>query len=60
MPTREDAEVLFARIPADLSTIGNQRLRETLGWKQNRYEAAKDMLIADGKNGFPTIFAMAR
>ena len=49
MPIKTDLAALFARVPADGATIGNGALRQALGWEVDRYEAAKDALLADGK-----------
>ena len=43
-----DPDVLLQKIPADGSTIGNQRLRDDLGWDETRYAAARDALVANG------------
>ncbi len=39
---------LLAQVPADGSGIGNQRLREKLGWEELRYLNARDALLAKG------------
>ncbi|WP_199286828.1 type I restriction-modification system subunit M [Nocardioides houyundeii] len=45
-----DAEALWAVIPEDGSTIGNQRAREQLGWKsERRYDTSKALLLATGE-----------
>lgn len=42
-----DAEALWEVLPADGSTVGNQRARSELGWKsESRYDAAKALLLA--------------
>ena len=48
MPITTDAEILLSRLPIDGSTIGNLALRETLGWDEARYAAAKQTLAASG------------
>lgn len=49
MPAPDDAEAFIARVPADGSTIGNQKLREALGGAENRYESTKNDLVEAGK-----------
>ena len=45
-----DAALLWEITPEDGSGIGNQRARETLGWKdEKRYEAARALLLATGE-----------
>jgi hypothetical protein len=44
-----DSETLLSLVPADGSPIGNQRLRESLGWEEDRYLAARAPLIASGQ-----------
>jgi type I restriction enzyme M protein len=48
VPAADDSESLFARVPADGTTIGNGALREILGWPEGRYNAAKEALVANG------------
>jgi type I restriction enzyme M protein len=48
VPTDADLAALLARVPTDGSTIGNGALREALGWPEDRYNAAKDALVANG------------
>jgi type I restriction enzyme M protein len=49
VPDADDADLLLAQVPADGSTIGNQRLRENLGWSEDRYAAARDTLVTQGR-----------
>ena len=44
-----DPQVLLKKVPADGTSIGNQSLREALGWKEKRYDAARDALVEAGK-----------
>ena len=44
----DDLAALLHQVPADGSTIGNGAVRETLGWDEARYTAAKDALVANG------------
>lgn len=46
-----DSAALFARIPADGSSTGNQKLREELGWDEERYPTAEapERGVARGK-----------
>jgi type I restriction enzyme M protein len=44
-----DPQVLLKKVPADGTSIGNQTLREALGWKERRYDAVRDALIEAGK-----------
>jgi type I restriction enzyme M protein len=46
VPPVEDADLLFARLPADGASLGNGALRDALGWDDTRYEAARDALVA--------------
>lgn len=46
--TTADHDALLAHIPADGSSKGNQRVREALGWDEDRYVAARDALVAAG------------
>lgn len=47
--TSVDAEELWELLPADGSSIGNQRARSDLGWPEpGRYEAARSLLTATG------------
>ena len=46
-----DQAALLAKVPTDGTAIGNQRLREALGWAEARYEAAREALIAAGTLG---------
>jgi len=43
-----DPDVLLTHVPTDGSTIGNQRLREALGWKETRYTRVRDDLVEQG------------
>jgi hypothetical protein len=43
-----DPQVLLKKVPADGTSIGNQSLREVLGWNEKRYDAARDALIEAG------------
>ena len=43
-----DPQVLLKKAPADGTSIGNQSLREALGWNEKRYDAARDALIEAG------------
>ena len=43
-----DPQVLLKKVPADGTSIGNQSLREALGWNEKRYDAARDALIEAG------------
>ena len=45
MPTDADIDVLFNRLPADGSAIGNSAMRDALGWNEARYEAARNALL---------------
>ena len=46
--TTADHDALLEHIPADGSSKGNQRVREALGWDEDRYLAARDALVAAG------------
>jgi len=48
VPTDADLAAFLDRVPADGSTIGNGAVREALGWPEDRYNAAKDALVANG------------
>ena len=48
MPDSSDIATLLAAVPADGSTIGNIRLRNALGWDEDRYTAARDALVNSG------------
>lgn len=43
-----DSDTLLSHLPADGLTKGNVSLRESLGWNESRYEAARDLLISAG------------
>jgi hypothetical protein len=43
-----DHDALLALVPTDGATIGNGRLRELLGWSDERYALARDALITQG------------
>jgi hypothetical protein len=42
------AEKLLSLLPKDGSTIGNKRLRESLGWREVTYRRVRDALILEG------------
>jgi adenine-specific DNA-methyltransferase len=44
----EDSNRLLQLVPTDGNAIGNQRLREVLGWDENRYLAAREPLLSQG------------
>ena len=44
-----DSDALFDLTPADGSSMGNQKLRERLGWDEARYLAARQPLLDAGK-----------
>ena len=44
----EDAHSLLSHVPTDGSTIGNMKLRELLGWGDDRYFAARQILLDQG------------
>jgi len=46
--SKPDLDKLLAKVPADGSTIGNQKLREELGWDDSRYTATRDALVTAG------------
>jgi type I restriction enzyme M protein len=43
-----DQQALLQLLPQDGDTIGNGKARETLGWDEDRYTAAKDALLQAG------------
>jgi len=47
VPRRPDADILLAHVPTG-GSIGNQRLRTSLGWEEDRYEKVRDALVEDG------------
>jgi adenine-specific DNA-methyltransferase len=48
MSLSPDTQALLAHVPADGSTIGNIKLREALGWDEQRYVAARQPLLDQG------------
>lgn len=48
MSASTDLESLLALVPKDGTTIGNTKLRELLGWDADRYDRARDTLVAQG------------
>ncbi len=46
--SKSDPDVLLTHVPTDGTTIGNQRLRETLGWKEARYTRIRDDMVEHG------------
>ena len=44
-----DLDRLLAKVPVDGASIGNQALRQALGWNEQRYQAARDALVDAGK-----------
>jgi type I restriction enzyme M protein len=49
MSITADSQALLDSVPSDGSSIGNLKLRETLGWDEERYSAARQPLIDAGK-----------
>ena len=49
--SKPDPDVLLTHVPTDGSTIGNQRLREALGWQEARYTRVRDDLVEQGTLG---------
>lgn len=43
-----DADVLLIQLPTNGLAMGNGTLRESLGWDEARYDAARDALVAAG------------
>ena len=43
-----DADALLLQLPANGLALGNGTLRESLGWDEARYDAARDALVAAG------------
>ena len=43
-----DSQLLLARVPSDGSPIGNMKLRDLLGWEEERYLSARQSLLAEG------------
>ena len=48
MSTSADSQQLLSRVPADGSPIGNIKLRDLLGWDEDRYQAARQPLLDQG------------
>ena len=48
MSLSPDSQLLLSRVPLDGSAIGNMKLRELLGWNEDRYFAAREALLASG------------
>lgn len=48
MSLSPDSQLLLSRVPLDGSAIGNMKLRELLGWDEDRYFAAREALLASG------------
>ena len=48
MPDADDAVLFMDQVPAEGTPIGNQRLREVLGWDENRYASVRDALVNQG------------
>jgi len=48
-PTMTDPDLLYALLPQDGTTRGNGALRESLGWSEKRYDAARDALLTSGR-----------
>ncbi|MCB9199001.1 MAG: site-specific DNA-methyltransferase [Flavobacteriales bacterium] len=46
LPLDPDEQALFDLVPADGSTIGNGKARKTLGWPEDRYDAARRSLLS--------------
>jgi len=44
-----DLDLLYAHLPDDGDTRGNGSLRESLGWGEDRYLAAREALLASGR-----------
>lgn len=49
MSITADSQALLDSVPSDGSSIGNLKLREILGWDEERYQAARQPLIDAGK-----------
>jgi type I restriction enzyme M protein len=45
----DDAKTYFAALRKNRAAIGNLSFREQLGWREERYERAKEFLIESGK-----------
>ena len=43
-----DADILLLQLPSNGLALGNGTLRESLGWDEARYDAARDALVAAG------------
>ena len=48
MSNSADSAALLSHVPADGSAIGNMKLREALGWDEDRYLAARQPLLDQG------------
>jgi adenine-specific DNA-methyltransferase len=48
MSLSPDSQLLLSRVPLDGSAIGNMKLRELLGWDDDRYFASRESLVASG------------
>ena len=48
MPDSSDLETFLRQLPADGTAIGNIRLREALGWSEERYDSVRDALLSEG------------
>ena len=46
--TNADQTALLAKVPENGDTIGNLKLCHELGWKESRYQSARDALVAAG------------
>jgi len=46
MARTSDIDIFLRNLPQDGSPIGNGNLRSTLGWHEERYEKAKNLLLA--------------
>ena len=46
--TDSDQHNLLAQVPSDGASIGNQRLREVLGWDDARFTTVRDAVVASG------------
>ncbi len=44
----EDAKILLSQVPDDHTAIGNMKLRDALGWEEDRYFAARQILLDQG------------
>lgn len=47
-PMNPDADTLLIQLPSNGLAMGNVTLRESLGWAESRYDAARDALVSSG------------